>query len=243
MSAQQPLLAVTGLGKSFGGLKAVSDVSFAVMPGEIFGIIGPNGAGKTTLFNCLSGLLPLSAGTVHLDGRRIDGLRSHEICRLGLARTFQIVRPFHGMTVLENVKVAAFARHQASAAAEQHARLALARVGMTHLADLDAERLSVAEMRRLEIARAVATEPRLLLLDEMLAGLTATEAAALCEQIRRINAEGITIMMVEHSVPIISELCGNAIVLNFGEMLASGATRAVLADVQVQEAYLGSAVS
>lgn len=243
MSAQQPLLAVAGLNKTFGGLKAVSDVSFGVMPGEIFGIIGPNGAGKTTLFNCLSGLLPLSAGSVHFEGRRIDGMRPHDICRLGLARTFQIVRPFHGMSVLENVKVASFARHPSSAAAEHHARLALGRIGMAHLADLDAERLSVAEMRRLEIARAIATEPRLLLLDEMLAGLTPTEAAALCEQIQRINAEGITIVMVEHSVPIISQLCGNAIVLNFGELLASGNTRAVLADARVQDAYLGSSVS
>lgn len=243
MSAGQPLLAVSGLGKSFGGLKAVSDVSFSVMPGEIFGIIGPNGAGKTTLFNCLSGLLPLSAGTVHLDGRRIDGMRPHEICKLGLGRTFQIVRPFHGMSVLENVKVAAFGRHPSSAAAEHHARLALGRIGMTHLADLDAERLSVAEMRRLEIARAIATEPRLLLLDEVLAGLTATEAAELCDHILRVKAEGITIVMVEHSVPIVSQLCGNAIVLNFGETLASGTTRSVLADARVQEAYLGSAVS
>ena len=237
---REPLLRVSGLGKAFGGLKAVSDVSFSVEAGEIFGIIGPNGAGKTTLFNCLSGLLAPSAGTVTLSGRRIDGMRPHDICRLGLARTFQIVRPFHGMSVLENVKVAAYGRHPASADAERHALIALQRIGMAHLAPVDAERLSVAEMRRLEIARALATEPRLLLLDEMLAGLTATEAAALCDQIRDVNASGVTIVMVEHSVPIISDLCGNAIVLNFGEMLASGTVQAVLADRDVQEAYLGS---
>ena len=235
-----PLLEVSELGKAFGGLKAVSDVSFSVMAGEIFGIIGPNGAGKTTLFNCLSGLLAPTTGSITFAGRRIERMRPHDICRLGLARTFQIVRPFHGMSVLENVKVAAYGRHPASADAERHAHEALRRIGMAHLALLDAERLSVAEMRRLEIARALATEPRLLLLDEMLAGLTATEAAELCTQIRQVNASGVTIVMVEHSVPIISELCGNAIVLNFGEMLASGTTQGVLADPQVQEAYLGS---
>jgi branched-chain amino acid transport system ATP-binding protein len=235
-----PLLEVSGLGKAFGGLKAVSDVSFSVMAGEIFGIIGPNGAGKTTLFNCLSGLLAPTTGSITFGGRRIERMRPHDICRLGLARTFQIVRPFHGMSVLENVKVAAYSRHPASADAEHHAHEPLARIGMAHLAPLDAERLSVAEMRRLEIARALATEPRLLLLDEMLAGLTATEAAELCSQIRQVNASGVTIVMVEHSVPIISALCGNAIVLNFGEMLASGTTQGVLADPQVQEAYLGS---
>lgn len=243
MTIKAPLLSVRGLSKSFGGLRALSNVDFDVMQGEIFGIIGPNGAGKTTLFSCLSGLHKPTAGQAHFAGRRIDGMRPHDICHLGIARTFQIVRPFNGMSVLENVKVAAFARHAASAQAEHHAYLALEKIGLDHLANRDAERLSVAEMRRLEIARAIATEPKLLLLDEMLAGLTATEATALCDQIRDINARGVTIVMVEHSVPIISQLCGNSVVLYFGEVLAQGTTRDVLSDVRVQEAYLGSTAS
>ncbi|NYZ16155.1 ABC transporter ATP-binding protein [Azospirillum sp. RWY-5-1] len=235
------ILEVTDLGKFFGGLRALSGVCFTVWRGEIFGIIGPNGAGKTTLFNCLSGALKPSTGRIGLDGRRIDGLHPHDICRLGLARTFQIVRPFQGMTVLGNVMVAAYGRHPATADAEHHAHEALRSIGMAHLAHLDAERLSVAEMRRLEIARAIATEPRLLLLDEMLAGLTATEAAALCDQIVALNGRGITIVMVEHSVPVISRMCARSIVLNFGTLLAEGTTQDVLRDPRVQEAYLGSA--
>ncbi len=238
-----PLLQVSDLGRSFGGLQALSDVSFSVEAGEVFGIIGPNGAGKTTLFNCISGLIPPSTGSVRFAGQRIDTMRPHDICRLGLARTFQLVRPFHGMTVVENVMVASYGRYRQPAEARAHAFLALERVGMQDLAEEDAERLSVAEMRRLEIARAIATEPRLLLLDEMMAGLTATESDHLCEQVLALNRSGITVIMVEHSVPIIRRLCGNAIVLNFGAMLARGHVEEVLADPAVQDAYLGSAAA
>jgi branched-chain amino acid transport system ATP-binding protein len=218
-------------------------VSFAVESGEIFGIIGPNGAGKTTLFNCLSGLIPPSSGQVSFAGRRIDGLRPHDICRLGLARTFQLVRPFHGMSVVENVMVASYGRYRQPAEARAHALLALERVGMRRLAEQDAERLSVAELRRLEIARAIATEPQMLLLDEMMAGLTATESDELCQQVVALNRGGMTVLMVEHSVPIVRRLCGNAIVLNFGAMLARGHVEDVLADPAVQDAYLGSAAA
>ncbi|MBP2229415.1 ABC-type branched-subunit amino acid transport system ATPase component [Azospirillum agricola] len=238
-----PILEVRDLGKSFGGLRALSGVSFAVPAGAVFGIIGPNGAGKTTLFNCLSGLLKPSGGQILFEGRRIDGLRPHDICRLGLARTFQIVRPFKGMSVIENVMVASYGRYPASADAERHAFEALRAIAMDHLAGTDAERLSVAEMRRLEIARAIATEPRLLLLDEMLAGLTATEAGALCDQIVELNRRGITIVMVEHSVPVISRMCARSVVINFGSLLAEGATQDVLRDPRVQDAYLGSAAA
>lgn len=245
MTAQShaPILEVQDLGKSFGGLRALGGVSFTVTAGAVFGIIGPNGAGKTTLFNCLSGALKPSSGRILFEGRRIEAMRPHDICRLGLARTFQIVRPFQGMSVIENVKVAAYGRHPASADAEHHAYEALRAIGMAHLAGTDAERLSVAEMRRLEIARAIATEPRLLLLDEMLAGLTATEAGALCDQILDLNRQGITIVMVEHSVPVISRMCARSIVLNFGSLLAEGTTQDVLRDPRVQEAYLGSAAA
>ena len=235
------LLKVSDLGRSFGGLQALSGVTFSVEEREVFGIIGPNGAGKTTLFNCLSGLIPPSEGQVFFAGRRIDGQRSHDICRLGLARTFQLVRPFHGMSVVENVMVASYGRYPRPMEAREHALEALGQVGMGHLAERDAERLSVAEMRRLEIARAIATGPQLLLLDEMMAGLTATESDELCEQVSALNRSGITILVVEHSVPIIRRLCGNAIVLNFGAMLARGRVEEVLSDPAVQDAYLGSA--
>ena len=237
------LLQVSDLGRSFGGLQALGGLSFSVDRGEVFGIIGPNGAGKTTLFNCLSGLIPPSAGQVSFAGRRIDKMRPHDICRIGLARTFQIVRPFHGMSVVENVMVASYGRYPQPSEARAHALVALDRLGMRHLAERDAERLSVAEMRRLEIARAIATEPQLLLLDEMMAGLTATESDELCEQVSALNRSGITILVVEHSVPIIRRLCGNAIVLNFGAMLARGRVEEVLSDPAVQDAYLGSAAA
>lgn len=234
-------LDIEGVTKSFGGLTALRDVAFEVPQGAIMGIIGPNGAGKTTLFNCISGLMKPDAGRVRFGGRDIQGLRPHRICRLGLARTFQIVRPFRGMSVLENVKVAAFARHDRGPVAEAHARAVLADLGMAGMADADAGILGVADLRRLEIARALATEPQVLLLDEMLAGLTATEAAALCDQVRALRDRGLTILLVEHSVPVVQALCDRAVVLNFGEVLTAGPTAEVLADARVQEAYLGSA--
>lgn len=235
------LLEVEGLCKSFGGLRAVSDVGFSVQPAEIFAVIGPNGAGKTTLFNCLSGALSCDAGQIRFADQRIDGRPPHEICRHGLVRTFQIVKPFRGMTVTENVKVAAFSRHHSARDAERAARRVLDDMGMSDLADEDADTLNVAHLRQLEIARALATEPRLLLLDEMLAGLTGPEAQAMCGQIRRLASRGIAVIVVEHSVPVVLSLCDNALVLNFGEVLTQGRTVDVIRDPRVQEAYLGSA--
>ncbi|MBN8939320.1 MAG: ABC transporter ATP-binding protein [Rhizobiales bacterium] len=235
------LLTLEGVSKSFGGLKALHDVGFSVEAGEIFAIIGPNGAGKTTLFNCIAGAIPPSSGTIHFAGRRIDGRRPHEICSLGLVRTFQIVKPFRGMTVLENVKVAAFARHPSARAAEALARGVIDRLDMADLADVDADELNVAQLRRLEIARALATEPKMLLLDEALAGLTATETVVMCDIIRRLPEQGIAVIVVEHSIPVVSSLCGRAVVITFGEVLVEGPTRQVIADPRVQEAYLGKA--
>lgn len=235
------LLEVRGLGKSFGGLQALKDVSFAVLEREIFAVIGPNGAGKTTLFNCLAGALPLSCGRVALQGRRIDQLRPHAICDLGVARTFQIVKPFTGMSVLENVQVAALCRHTSVSQARAAAMAALGELDLADRAHRDAGELTVAELRSLEIARALATEPKLLLLDEMLAGLTGVEAHSLCEKILQLPERGIAVIVVEHSVPIISTLCSRAVALDFGRVLASGPTRQVIEDEQVQSAYLGSA--
>ncbi|HEX5651258.1 MAG TPA: ABC transporter ATP-binding protein [Steroidobacteraceae bacterium] len=238
-----PVLELRNVSKSFGGLQALSDVSFTVEAKEIFAIIGPNGAGKTTLFNCVAGAMAPTAGQIRLDGHRIDGRRPHEVCRRGLARTFQIVKPFRGMTVLENVKVAAFLHHRTARAAEAAAEAVLERIGMHDVAYVDAEELNVAQLRRLEIARALATRPKLLLLDEMLAGLTATEAAEMCDRIRQLPSEGIAVIVVEHSIPVISRLCPRAVVLTFGKVLLEGPTRDVIADPRTQEAYLGSAPS
>ena len=235
------LLEVRGVGKTFGGLRALNDVSFTVGKGEIFAIIGPNGAGKTTLFNCIAGALRPTSGEIRFDGARIDGRPPHEICDAGLVRTFQIVKPFRGMTVLENVQVAAFSRHPSTREAERAARRLVERLDMEDLAEVDADELNVAQMRRLEIARALATEPKLLLLDEMLAGLTATETAAMCDRIRRLPDEGVTVIVVEHSIPVVRSLCGRAVVITFGELLTEGAVDEVVRDPRVQEAYLGKA--
>jgi branched-chain amino acid transport system ATP-binding protein len=235
------LLRLSSVSKRFGGLQALSDVSFAVEAGEILAIIGPNGAGKTTLFNCIAGATAPTSGEILLDGHRIDGLRPHQLCERGLARTFQIVKPFRGMTVLENVKVAALSQHRSAAAAEAAASAMLEQLGMLGVAAVDAEELTVAELRRLEIARALATRPRLLLLDEMLAGLTVAEAAEMCDRIRRLPEDGIAVVVVEHSVPIVSRLCSRAVVLDFGRVLMEGPTADVIADPRTQAAYLGTA--
>ena len=235
------LLSLRSVSKYFGGLGALRDVSFDVEAGEIFAIIGPNGAGKTTLFNCVAGAHRPTEGQIFFDGRRIDGLRPHEICRCGLARTFQIVRPFRGMSVAENVRVAAYSHERSGTGADAVARQMLRKVGIADLADVDADELNVAQLRRLEIARALATRPKLLLLDEMLAGLTATETAGLCDEFRKLPEEGIAIVLVEHSIPVVSRLSSRAVVINFGEVLALGPTLDVIRDQRVQEAYLGKA--
>jgi len=235
------LLQLRAVSKSFGGLRALDNVSFNVAAGEIFAIIGPNGAGKTTLFNCIAGALRPTDGEILFDGHRIDGRPPHEICSRGLVRTFQIVKPFRGMTVLENIKVAAFARHIRPRDAEEAAGRVLAHLGMEAFAGIDADELNVAQLRRLEIARALATEPQLLLLDEMLAGLTPAEATVMCDLIRELPRQGIAVIVVEHSIPVVRSLCERAVVITFGKVLAEGMTAEVIADPRVQEAYLGRA--
>lgn len=234
------LLHVQDVCKAFGGLKALHNVSLKVMSGQIVGVIGPNGAGKTTLFGCISGFHHCDSGTVTLAGSRTETLPPHSICRLGMGRTFQIVRPFEGMTVLENVMVGAMVRYSSPAKARDKAGEVLKRLGISHLGAREADGLSVADLRAMEVARALATEPKLLLLDEMLAGLTPVEAAQMHERFLRLRDEGLGLLVIEHSVPTVTALCDQVVVLNFGEVLAVGTASEVLADARVQESYLGN---
>ena len=234
-----PLLEVRGIGKRFGGLQAVRDLSFAMARGEVLGLIGPNGAGKTTVFNLLSGFLTPDAGAVRFDGRSLAGLKPHAICRLGLARTFQIVRPFPHLSVLDNVRVGALAREPRMGEARDRARAVLERVGLGAKAEHPAACLTLAERKRLELARALATEPTLLLLDEVMAGLNSTEIEAIVALARSINASGVSILLIEHNMRAVMTLSHRIVVLSFGEKIVEGAPAAIANHPRVIEAYLG----
>jgi len=233
------LLVARGLSKRFGGLHAVAGLDLAVAPGEMLGLIGPNGAGKTTVFNLLSGFLTADAGDVRFNGRSIVGLAPHAICRLGLARTFQIVRPFPRMTVLENVRVGALARHPRAPEALAQARDVVARVGLTARERVAASALTQAERKRLELARALATGPSLLLLDEVMAGLNPTEIETIIQLIRGIHESGVSILLIEHNMRAVMALSHRIVVLSFGERIAEGTPAEIASHPKVVEAYLG----
>ena len=233
------LLEVRGLGKRFGGVQAVHALDVDLGEGELLGLIGPNGAGKTTVFNLLSGFLTPDTGTIRLRGRSLVGLKPHAICRLGLARTFQIVRPFPRMTVLQNVTVGALARHADAEEAARRARAVVEHVGLGGKAAVGASALTLAERKRLELARALATEPSVLLLDEVMAGLTPTETATMVELIRAIHRGGVTLLLIEHNMRAVMALSHRIVVLSFGEKLAEGTPAAMANHPRVVEAYLG----
>lgn len=239
----ETLLEGRGVTKRFGGLIAVSAVDFTVRKGEILGVIGPNGAGKTTLLNCITGLDPANEGEIHFRGERIETLKPHTITRMGVARTFQIVQPFAGLAVRENVVMGALFGSQKSKKevrrAQELADEMLAFVGLGDKAAQLASQLTLAERKRLEFAKSLATEPEVLLLDEVNAGLNTAEIENAISLIHKVREQGVTILVIEHLMKVITDLSDRVIVLHHGEKIAEGLPREVTSDEQVIKAYLG----
>ena len=234
------VLKVQGICKNFGALAALADVSLDLGQGEILGVIGPNGSGKTTLFNVLTGILTADRGDILFEGKRITRFPTFKICRLGMIKTAQIVQPFSGMSVLDNVIIGClYGQNLPLTKARQTAREILERVGLMAIAQAPAESITVAMRRRLELARALATGPKILLLDENMAGLTPMEIEGVLKLLREINAQGISLIVVEHIMQAVMGICQRIIVLDYGEKIAEGIPEEVVRNRQVIEAYLG----
>jgi branched-chain amino acid transport system ATP-binding protein len=233
-------LVIRGLSKRFGGLRAVQDVSFTVKENETLALIGPNGAGKTTSFHLITGFHRPDAGSVSAFGREIVGLKPHDICALGLARTFQVAKPFGAMTVLDNVMTGAFLRDRHAALARDKAREAIEFVGLSAREKTAAKDLTTIDQRRLEMARALATQPRLLLLDEVMAGLNPSEIDQAVALVGKLSARGLTIVIVEHVMRAIMAVARHIVVLDHGQKIAEGSPKEIVENPEVIRAYLGS---
>jgi branched-chain amino acid transport system ATP-binding protein len=234
------ILEIRHVSKFFGGLAANSDVSFDVGEAEIVGLIGPNGAGKTTLFNCIVGYYPPSKGEVIFDGRRMNGMQPDKVCKLGMARTWQKVRPLTNLSVLDNVVVGALRRTNSVKEAREHAHEQLRVVGLDKKSDLSAGALPIGERKKLEVARVLATRPKMLLLDEVMGGLNPAESEEIIQLILDIRTKGITQMVIEHDMKAIMRMSDRIVVLNSGEKLAEGKPKEIVENPQVVEAYLGA---
>ena len=234
-----PLLAVSGVSKHFLGLRAVDDVTLSVSKGEIVSIIGPNGAGKTTFFNLLSGQLAPTSGDVHLRGSQINRLPPHARAQLGMGRTFQIAKPLIALSALENVMIGAFMRHRALATARDMAMAVLEKVGLVQHARRRAGDLTLSERRRLEVARALALEPEIVLLDEVMAGLNQSEVGQAIELLQGLHATGLTFLIIEHNLKVVRAFSERVVVLDRGRMIADGTADQILSSPQVIKAYLG----
>jgi branched-chain amino acid transport system ATP-binding protein len=235
------ILDVVALSTAFGGLRAVSDVTFSVPEGSIFAVIGPNGAGKTTLFNLIAGVTPPDSGSITFAGERIDGLSPDKICRRGIGRTFQIVRPFPALTVEDNVIVGALLHRSDVPSATRHAHDVMARLDLYDKRRQIASSLTLPDRKRLEVARALATDPKLLLLDEVMAGLRPTETDRMVEILIRLNREsGLTILLIEHVMRAVMSLAGRILVLHHGARIAEGLPADVVRNPDVVKSYLGA---
>jgi branched-chain amino acid transport system ATP-binding protein len=233
------LLEVQGVSRSFGATRAVDNVSFAVQPGELLGLIGPNGAGKSTLFNLVAGVMPPSGGKIIVDGADVTGWKSYDMARAGVARTFQIPKPYRQLSVIENVMISAFLREHSMAGARELADLTLSDLGLAPYRDRPASELTVGLLKRLEVARALAMQPKLVLFDEIMAGLTPTEVGAMTEIVAGLPARGITVIWVEHVLYAIMKTATRMVVINRGSVIAQGAPAEMARDPAVVKAYLG----
>lgn len=233
------ILRAEGITKRFGGLCALDQVSFAVKEGAILGLIGPNGAGKTTLFNCINGTLPVNEGQLYFRQKKITGIKAYEAARLGICRSYQVVKPFRNMTVLENAMVGAFCKTKSRKEAERIAAESLETTGLGGKMDAPASTLNLGQSKKLEVAKSLATKPELLLLDEVMAGLLPAEVQEMSRIIKDINKSGVTIILIEHIMEAVMALSDQIIVLDFGKKIAEGTAQEIIENPAVIEAYLG----